>query len=89
MYQMKKRSFDEAIENDSDRYYQEESLDEDESLEMHSETDGRASTEIGDTEDIIEKHRERNREHAKRTRLRKKALIDGMKGRLLELQKEV
>lgn len=37
----------------------------------------------------IEKSRERNREHAKRTRLRKKALIEGMKGRLLELQQEV
>jgi len=36
----------------------------------------------------IEKSRERNREHAKRTRLRKKALIEGMKGKLLELQNE-
>lgn len=33
--------------------------------------------------------RERNREHAKKTRLRKKALLEGMKTRLLELQKEV
>lgn len=86
MYQLKKRSFDEAIEDDDDKDYQ-ETLDEDE-LEIYSETDGRASTEMGDTDDIVEKHRERNREHAKRTRLRKKALIDGMKGRLLELQKE-
>jgi hypothetical protein len=36
-----------------------------------------------------EKNRERNREHAKRTRLRKKEMIEGMKMRLLELQREV
>jgi hypothetical protein len=37
----------------------------------------------------INKNRERNREHAKRTRLRKKAKIDEMKIRLLDLQEEV
>ena len=37
----------------------------------------------------VEKGRERNREHAKRTRLRKKAVLEGMKGKLMELQKEV
>ena len=37
----------------------------------------------------LEKTRERNREHAKKTRLRKKALLENMKGRLLELQNEV
>lgn len=36
-----------------------------------------------------EKNRERNREHAKRTRQRKKEMIEGMKIRLLELQREV
>ena len=36
----------------------------------------------------MEKHRERNREHAKRTRLRKKAILDGMKVKLLGLQRE-
>ena len=36
----------------------------------------------------IEKNRERNREHAKRTRLRKKVVLDGMKSKLLELQRE-
>lgn len=36
-----------------------------------------------------EKNRERNREHAKKTRQRKKEMIEGMKVRLLELQKEV
>ena len=36
-----------------------------------------------------EKNRERNREHAKKTRLRKKATIEIMKDRLLRLQKEV
>jgi len=40
-------------------------------------------------EERVEKSRERNREHAKRTRLRKKQMIEGMKGRLLELQNEV
>ena len=33
--------------------------------------------------------RERNRKHAKKTRLRKKAMLEGMKDRLLELQNEV
>lgn len=40
-------------------------------------------------ENKLEKNRERNREHAKRTRLRKKEMIEGMKMRLLELQREV
>jgi hypothetical protein len=35
------------------------------------------------------KSRARNREHAKRTRLRKKAVLDIMKERLLDLQNEV
>mmetsp|Transcript_14733 Transcript_14733/g.21896 ORF Transcript_14733/g.21896 Transcript_14733/m.21896 type:complete len:367 (+) Transcript_14733:59-1159(+) len=39
-------------------------------------------------EDVLEKNRERNREHAKRTRLRKKALLESMKDRLLFLQNE-
>ena len=49
--------------------------------------------EDGDLEVIevekVEKGRERNREHAKRTRLRKKAVLEGMKGKLMELQNEV
>ena len=44
--------------------------------------------ENGDVEKV-EKGRERNREHAKRTRLRKKAVLEGMKGKLMELQNEV
>lgn len=36
-----------------------------------------------------QKSRERNREHAKRTRLRKKAVLEVMKDRLLSLQNEV
>jgi len=40
-------------------------------------------------EDRMSKCRERNREHAKKTRLRKKMGLDGMKGKLLELQTEV
>jgi len=40
------------------------------------------------TESKAEKNRERNREHAKRTRQRKKEMIEGMKMRLLDLQRE-
>ena len=40
-------------------------------------------------ESRLDKSRERNREHARRTRLRKKALMENMKTRLLDLQKEV
>jgi hypothetical protein len=36
-----------------------------------------------------EKNRERNRAHAKKTRLRKKEMMETMKQRLMELQKEV
>lgn len=43
----------------------------------------------GNVGEKVEKGRERNREHAKRTRIKKKALLDGMKGKLLELQNEV
>lgn len=39
--------------------------------------------------DRVEKSRERNREHAKKTRLRKKVMLEGLKSRLLELQNEV
>lgn len=40
-------------------------------------------------DDSVEKNRERNREHAKRTRLRKKVMLEGMKERLLFLQNQV
>jgi hypothetical protein len=36
-----------------------------------------------------ERNRERNREHAKKTRLRKKEMLESMKIRLMELQREV
>jgi hypothetical protein len=36
-----------------------------------------------------EKNRQRNREHAKKTRLRKKEMMEGLKSKLLELQQEV
>lgn len=39
-------------------------------------------------EEKLERSREKNREHAKRTRLRKKEMLEGMKMRLLELQRE-
>ncbi len=37
----------------------------------------------------IDRHKERNREHAKRTRLRKKELTEAMKLKLQDLQREV
>lgn len=37
----------------------------------------------------IERNLERNRKHAKRTRLRKKEVMEVMKGRIVELQREV
>jgi hypothetical protein len=37
----------------------------------------------------IERNLERNRKHAKRTRLRKKEMMEVMKGRVVELQREV
>jgi hypothetical protein len=51
-----------------------------------------AEFESGDDDAVgqrADKNRERNREHAKRTRLRKKEMIEGLKMRLLELQREV
>ena len=51
-------------------------------------------TEISQNNELLgtqsaEKHRERNRVHAKRTRQRKKEMTEAMKMRLLDLQKEV
>jgi hypothetical protein len=40
-------------------------------------------------EEKLNRTRERNREHARRTRIRKKEMIENMKMRLLELQREV
>jgi len=37
----------------------------------------------------IERNLERNRQHAKRTRLRKKEMMEVMKARIAELQREV
>ncbi len=42
-----------------------------------------------DEDDKTEKNRERNREHAKRTRLRKKEMMESLKIQLQELQMEV
>lgn len=44
---------------------------------------------IIDLENKLEKNRERNRAHAKRTRMRKKELMETMKTRIVELQREV
>lgn len=49
----------------------------------------RSSENEGSNDDRNEKCRERNREHAKRTRLRKKVMLESLKSRLLELQAEV
>jgi len=56
----------------------------------YSKEQNKLNTNFEEThsDERIEKSRERNREHAKRTRLRKKALIEGMKGKLLDLQTE-
>lgn len=43
----------------------------------------------GNHSDKAVRNRERNREHAKRTRLRKKEMMEKMKFRLLDLQREV
>ena len=48
----------------------------------------RGAEEVG-VVDQASQLRERNRKHAKKTRLRKKAMLEGMKDRLLELQNEV
>jgi hypothetical protein len=38
---------------------------------------------------LLPKSKERNRMHARKTRLRKKAMLEGLKGRLVGLQDEV
>ena len=48
-----------------------------------------ANADYGNDYSRVQKSRERNREHAKRTRLRKKAVLEVMKERLLALQNEV
>ena len=87
MYQMKKRTYDETSDDNDKRDGSWDSKDEIIVAQTDNSVD--SPSEIWDMENLIEKHRERNREHAKKTRLRKKALIDGMKLRLLELQNEV
>jgi len=54
-----------------------------------ADTDNGNGATAEDEQDRQERSRERNREHAKKTRLRKKVLIEGMKDRLLDLQNEV
>lgn len=54
-----------------------------------NQCEGSASSQYESAEQKAERNRERNREHAKKTRLRKKEMIEGMKIRLLELQREV
>ncbi len=58
--------------------------------EFHSKVDSEEHSLLPDSsESKAEKNRERNREHAKRTRQRKKEMIESMKLHLLELQREV
>ncbi len=52
------------------------------------QVDQHQSTSLS-AEQKAEKNRERNRAHAKRTRLRKKEMMETMKLRLLDLQREV
>jgi hypothetical protein len=63
---------------------------EDEAIEFEKKR-FRSNSQISfeNCEDRIEKSRERNREHAKKTRLRKKIMLETLKARLLELQAEV
>ena len=58
------------------------------SIERHRSLDNNDLSDVADN-NKVEKNRERNREHAKRTRQRKKEMMEGMKIRLLELQREV
>lgn len=58
------------------------------SIERHRSLDQNDLSDAVDN-NKVEKNRERNREHAKRTRQRKKEMMEGMKIRLLELQREV
>eukprot|EP01040_Poterioochromonas_malhamensis_P014610 gene14610-16192_t len=53
-----------------------------------NQCEGSGSSQYESAEQKAERNRERNREHAKKTRLRKKEMIEGMKIRLLELQRE-
>lgn len=79
-----KRKFDGIGDGESRNDYsgfEESNLDQDSGDEQMGSFDA--------TESKAEKNRERNREHAKRTRQRKKEMIEGMKMRLLDLQREV
>eukprot|EP01031_Cornospumella_fuschlensis_P024606 gene24606-29727_t len=58
------------------------------SMSVSSDTHECDEHMLDNADSKAEKNRERNREHAKRTRLRKKEMIEGMKVRLLELQRE-
>ena len=60
--------------NDPDRKYSSDEEDDHEEIEEGNKA---------------ERNRERNREHAKKTRLRKKEMMETMKARLLDLQREV
>lgn len=60
----------------------------DRSMSVGSDHDSDGEPLMENPDNKAEKNRERNREHAKRTRLRKKEMIEGMKVRLLELQRE-
>ena len=53
-----------------------------------AEKDTEASTDTPDSEDRIARSRDRNREHARRTRLRKKQQLEALQKRVKELQKE-
>jgi hypothetical protein len=70
---------------DKKQYHNQETLKD---LNIASETNDHSPFR-DEWEDRILKSRERNREHAKKTRLRKKMSLDAMKLRLSVLQDEV
>lgn len=59
------------------------------SHQEHDDDDQESCSQPDQWDARVSKCRERNREHAKKTRLRKKIGIDSLKKRLLELQNEV
>lgn len=79
-------------EKDESRYHSDASGDNhsdgDNTDKVDKNSYDRTSENEGGNDDRNEKCRERNREHAKRTRLRKKVMLESLKSRLLELQAE-
>ena len=56
---------------------------------MEIQEEGMMRNSFYGDDEKTEKNRERNREHARKTRQRKKEMIEGTKGRLIEAHREV